>query len=1119
MNPDFQNILVPLQQRLRAIWRRITLVRFTQGTAMAFGILSAVLLAIIAIEAHFWVYTPWRTMLLGIWLLTAIGLLCTLMLPPVFTGWRGRSRYKDIARHVSEQIPEAEDRVINLLELGHGEASSAPAPIVETAMRMLGDEVEKLPLDKAVSFKRPAQLARWAILPFGGLCIFLLAAPQAFMGATQRMFSPGVSFTKPVPFTLNVQPGSTVITRGDTLNILAQTQGTALPEELTLEIRLSSERRSQRTLLRPDDAGMFFHQELNVRNDLHYRLLADPVVTEWYDIQVLERPVIRSLNVDLYPPAYTQLPKRSLPPGTGNITALRGTQAEISIRGSLHNVTAHLAFESDSTHVSMPNLRGIFTVHDFDRYRIHMESSANITNADPIHYTIAPVDDRYPSVRIVSPDPETELDLTLQVSLDIRLEDDFGFSRLALYWRLAESRYGETMEDFEHFELELPPDRVLVYDWLINPSTGLDIVPNDVVEYFVRVWDNDAYSGFKSTSSATYRVRLPSLAERYEQLDELQNSTESTLESLLDDTERLREQFDELQQELRKKQDADWDDQRQLENLTEAQQELESRVDALSQAMDEAAEQMEDHGLVGDELLDMFQELQEVTEEINAPELMEALQELQEAIEELNPTELQSSLEKFKFNEEQFRERMERTLELFKNFQVQQKLEEAANRAEDLEAVQDKLSEKTSEDPTPEDAEQLSNDQRQASEEMAALEEKMADIQRRMEELSTAPQEEMTQLNEETRAKELPQEMLDNAQQMMQGQMQQANQGQQQLSQNMQQLQTQLQQVQQNMQGQQMHVNMAALQHILSNILLLSHDQEDLRQRIAETTPNSPRLRNYAQEQVGLQDGARTVIDSLQSLGRTLPQMTRDAQQYAGSALQSMMSATDALVEGNSPVAESTGREAMTHLNDLALLLSDLMAQLMNSSTSASGGGMSMEQMIEQLQQMATQQRNLNQALEDLLGQMEGERMSVDMQERLQQLASQQERMQRELQEMSRSRDLSRRLTGDLDKIAQQMEESIRELTLGQANRQMQERQQQILTRLLDASRSLSERGKQRKREGETGETPVRPSPDQLNMILSDDALQRALLQARESGYARDYQELIRRYFELLQEQ
>ena len=1117
MSPTSRHTLTSVQCRLRAAWRRMTLERTLRGFAFMLGILGAALLIILVLEARFWVDTAWRSLLAWSWFASAAMLIAVLLLRPILTGWRGRMRYKRIARDVSQHIPEVQDRLVNLLELGEGEASDAPPAMVDGAVQMLGRSIENLPVERAVNFAAPVRLARWAILPLAGLIIFLVAAPQTFFGASTRLFSPGVTFERPARFHLTVTPGSVEITRGDTLQIQVAASGRELPEVIQIELNFSGERTSRIVTATSHAPDHFVHQEPGIRNDLRYRVLAGRLSTPWFEVSVVDRPILRNLQVDLHPPPYTGLPAISLPSGTGNITALRGTRAEIRVRSSSADATAFLTFDSGAPNIALPAMTGSFMVRRSDAYRIHLESIAGVRNEDPVTYAITPIEDRYPTIQIVSPDPDTELDLSLATTLSLRLEDDFGFTGLALYWRLAESRFGETMDDFAELPLHVPLAPDVVWQWPINPSTGVDMVPGDVIAYYVSVWDNDAYSGFKSSSSATHRLRLPSLSERYDVLGDMQDDAESELTSLLEETRRIRSEFDELQEELRRKQDADWDDQRQLDRLTEAQNDLESRVEELAEAMDQAAQQMEDHGLVSEELLAVFEELQGVTEEINAPELMEALRELQEAIEELNPQDLQQSLEKFAFNEEQFRERLERTLDLFKNFQVQQKLDEAARRAEDLKEVQENLAEATSEDS--EDAQSLANEQTHASEEMTSLEETMADIERRMEELRNAPQSQMSALNEETQSQELPQKLLENAQQMMEGQMQQANQGQQQMGQNMQQLQSNLQNVQQNMQGQQMRINLAALKRILSDILLLSYNQEDLRGRVAEATTESPLLRQFAHEQAALSGGVRMVIDSLHSLARTMPQLTRDVQQHAGSALRSMMRATDYLAERSSRQAETEGSRAMTSLNELALLLSDIMDQFMNAASSASSGGMSMEQMIQQLQQMAAQQRDLNRTLEDLLGQNPGERLSVDMQERLRQLAGQQEAMRRELRKMSRSRELANRLTGDLDEIARQMEESVQELQLGRSDRRMQERQQQILTRLLDASKSLNERGKQRKREGKTGEEEPRDGPDTLIILQSEDELRRALLQALESGYARDYQELIRRYFDLLQEQ
>jgi hypothetical protein len=72
---------------------------------------------------------------------------------------------------------------------------------------------------------------------------------------------------------------------------------------------------------------------------------------------------------------------------------------------------------------------------------------------------------------------------------------------------------------------------------------------------------------------------------------------------------------------------------------------------------------------------------------------------------------------------------------------------------------------------------------------------------------------------------------------------------------------------------------------------------------------------------------------------------------------------------------------------------------------------------------------------------------------------------------------------------------------------------------MLDATRSMQERGKDEKRESRTGEAESRVGPDALPEAEQLDALRRDLIRALEAGYAPDYEELIKRYFEQLQNQ
>ena len=814
--------------------------------------------------------------------------------------------------------------------------------------------------------------------------------------------------------------------------------------------------------------------------------------------------------------------QQRLPLNAGNITALAGTRATVRLQTDTEYVaTAWLEFAAagaDTLALDGDRATGTFAVRQADTYQVILEGPNGVRNADPIPYSIEIVPDVHPSVDIIVPESNSELDPSLVARVEMRLHDDFGFSSLRLYWRLAESRFSEVMTAFVPLELTVSNalDQKATLDWDLGQATGLDIVPGDAIEFFAEVADNDAVGGFKTSQSGMRILRMPSLAERYAELDETQEETESEMEALLSETQAIREKFDELRDELRQKPQGDWEDTRQLESIQDAQERLEERIEELSTRLESAAGQMEDHALVSEETLELFQELQRVTEEIQSPELMEALRAFQQAMEQLDPRQMQEAIEQFEFNEEMFRERIERALELFKRFQLQKELEEAARRSEDLAEVQQALAEETADAGAEENHDALSREQLQAREDMQELEESMADIARRMEETANTPHERMNTLNEETERLALPDQMMANAQQMQQGQLQQANAGQRRMQQQMQQLQGQLQQLQESMESQRMKINAAGLRRTLRDVLLLSHDQEALRVRLAAAAADSPANREMARRQHALSDGLSAVADSLQRLAQEIPQLTREVQRLAGASLQAMEESTTALADRRGTQAVVGQRTAMTHLNELALLLSDLLEQLMNASSSSAGSGMSMEQMTEQLQQMARQQAQLNEQIQQMLNQAQGQRLAADMQARMRQLGMQQQVMQRQLREMSRNRDVARQLTGDLGKIAEAMEESIRELERGSVSRRTQQRQQEILTRLLDASRSMQERGRERRREGRRGEEIQRESPQGTDPAQAA-LLRRALLDALERGYTPDYEELIKRYFLLLQ--
>jgi hypothetical protein len=80
------------------------------------------------------------------------------------------------------------------------------------------------------------------------------------------------------------------------------------------------------------------------------------------------------------------------------------------------------------------------------------------------------------------------------------------------------------------------------------------------------------------------------------------------------------------------------------------------------------------------------------------------------------------------------------------------------------------------------------------------------------------------------------------------------------------------------------------------------------------------------------------------------------------------------------------------------------------------------------------------------------------------------------------------------------------------------ERQQRILSRLLDAQKSVREREYSKKRQAEREKNTLTKSPPTLKqeMIERENQLRKELLEALKEGYSSEYKEFIKLYYEIL---
>ena len=90
------------------------------------------------------------------------------------------------------------------------------------------------------------------------------------------------------------------------------------------------------------------------------------------------------------------------------------------------------------------------------------------------------------------------------------------------------------------------------------------------------------------------------------------------------------------------------------------------------------------NNLLSEETLQKYNELQELLEKMNSDEIKEAFKRMQESLKNLNRDNVQMSMEEMKANEEYIKKSIERTLNLLKRIQVEQKVDELLKRTQEL---------------------------------------------------------------------------------------------------------------------------------------------------------------------------------------------------------------------------------------------------------------------------------------------------------------------------------------------------------------------------------------------------------------------------------------------------
>lgn len=831
-----------------------------------------------------------------------------------------------------------------------------------------------------------------------------------------------------------------------------------------------------------------------LEQSIQYYVRNEVAVSDTFRVTCLDVPFARSWEVRYQYPPHTGLGSATDTLSQGNMEAFRHSSAILSIRTNIPVETATMRF-ADGRDIKMQK-----TGADGFSTQLKLESPGTwyleLKDAlgrisEPEEKTISIIADNPPEVRILFPGKDVVLDQGQLLPLIISASDDFGLRELTLKYQTNDSEIRSASIRSAIANRLLNTD----YTFDLNP---LQLMPGDRVTYWAETRDNSPEG--QSAQSAKYSARFPSIEEIYREIERREELNSDALEKTQKESRQLQQEFEQKRRELLKQDQPDWEDRKELENIMREQQELSDQVDRVANDFQSMVNDMQKNQMVSPEMLQKMEKIEELMREINNEDLQKAMEKFGDALRKLDPETLRKAMEEFKFSLEDFNQRIDQTLKLLESIKKEQAAEKALQIAKEMEQTQSDLRQRTPD--AKQKAGDLANSQKSIEDKYQALKEQLDRLDGMLDPKADAGiKQQLDQLRQDMQQSGVEKDMQQSRQNLSQNQRSQSMQSQQQALEKMRRFTMKMGEIRESMGAGSQQEVARAMQRAVRELLIFSKDHEALASRLGSDP--YPIMNDVIAQYDGLQILLNQLFSAPQVSMFVPPKFFID-----------LTDTNRAYRELFVNVGDMQYLRLPEHMNGiqkgLNLMIYDLM-QALNNPSQGGGGGGGMQSLMQMLEQMSQEQMAMNMLTEQLMLQLQqqGGGMDAAMQQQIQKLASDQQRLADNLKRALQNDPEAQKQGNAIKQLIEEAEAAARQLRANQLSPELLSRQENIISRLLDAQRSINKRDTSERRKGETATRQY----DQEAGTLDMNALRRAaMLDDSYRSYPQAYQQVILKY-------
>lgn len=1085
-----------IEEKVNSFTRRYYLNLLIRGSILSLSIVLAYFLVVSLIEYNLWLGKTGRFLIFtSFFAVVGVTLFRFLREPLAWWIYKKGLRKEESAKIIGRFFPDVSDKLLNLIQLASVQHRTA---LLDAGIHQKTISLQDIAFEQAIDLKSNRRYLKFFLIPFLLILLLMIINQGILTQSTSRIVRFNQEFSPEAPFTFSIQNPTLLAFFNEDYTLVVKTEGEALPGSVYITSL------DQRWKMEQREAGVFTYTFDNLQNEIDFQFEASGFYSDAYKIQLVNRPELTQLKVTLNFPAYLKLKPQALS-NAGNLEIPEGTKITWLISAA-HTQKATLLFTDSGEKNEMQLIDNEqFTFgkgfRNPDEYSIVLENDES-TNKDRLSYSIRIIKDQYPQIVV-----DNLQDSTLYQSILIggSVNDDYGLTALRLNYSILR---GSIESPLQSKSISIAPlqQQNFFYRWSLD---SLALQPGDRLQYHLQVWDNDGVNGRKSSRSANYTFSLPSEEELKAEISKSQQAAENRIDQSLQKAKELRQSIDQAQEKLRGKQSLDWQDKKMLEDLIRQKEKLDEAINTLQKENSLLEQKKENFTEENERIREKSEQIQKLMDELLDDETKKMFEELERLLQEnADMNQIQKMLDKMDRKEINLEKELERTLELFKQLQYDYKLEQAIAELKEQTKKQEELLEKTEsqadeknqkdsskqrdkntedskekegdqkqpatdennkEKPTPE---QLAKEQEELRSEFEKLKEDLDEIEKLGEELDkNEPMPDQEKQDEVGESQEESKESLE------QEDMKNSSQQQKKAIQKMKEMQQEMESMQGSMQMEMDQQNLESLRQIIHGLIKLSYDQENLIKEFGPIQQTDPKYVQLSQNQLKLKDDAKVLEDSLLALAKKDPFMGSVVTREVGELNDHIDKSVSNIKERRKANASTEMQLSMTSINNLALMLNDHFEMMMNMMANAMPGK---GKKSGKPQSLGKLQEQLNQQMEEI---RKGGKSGRQLSEEFARMAAEQERIRRALQEMQeRLKQEGGKIPGG--DIPGKMEQTEMDLVNKQITEQTIQRQREILTRLLEAEKSMREQDLDEERKGETAKEYTNEIPKAFEEYL-----------------------------------